>query len=90
MAYTEKHSVNAEQASNILTVLYGLHRLEQTCTQALQTFHHVKLYAGELMSTTDLKELHGKSYVYDTILDLRKTKSPGYTDYFRNSLVVPE
>jgi uncharacterized Zn finger protein len=44
---------------HVLTVMYGLHRLstdgtvvtEQTCTQVLQTFHHVKPYAGEPMTT---------------------------------------
>jgi hypothetical protein len=79
---------------HVLMVLYGLHRLaadgtvvtEQTCTQVLQTFHHVKPYAGEPMSIADLKELCGKSYVYDP-RPPENIKSPGYTDYFRNTVL---
>jgi len=79
---------------HVVTVLYGLHRLhtdgqivtEQTCTQVLQTFHHAKPYTGNPLSTSDLKDLRGKSCVFDP-RPAAKINSKGYADHFRNTVL---
>ena len=79
---------------HVITVLYGLHRLavdetivtEQTCTQVLQTFYHVKPYAGDPMSTEDLEGIRGTSFVFDP-RPSRYVNSSHYQDHSRNTVV---
>jgi len=79
---------------HVVTVIHGLHRLhtdgqivtEQTCTQVLQTFHHTKPYTGNPLSTSDLKDLRGKSCVFD-LRPAPKINSKGYADHFRNTVL---
>ena len=60
--------------------------VEQTCTEKLQTFHHVKKYKGSPLKSQQL-DIDGANIICETNFDPRPQEmrnAPGYTDYFRN------
>ena len=79
---------------HVTTVLYALHRLsvdgsvltEQTCTQVLQTFHHVKPYTGSPMTTADLHKLRSQNYIYDP-RPKERINCSAYQSHFRNTVL---
>jgi len=79
---------------HVTTVLYALHRLsvdgsvltEQTCTQVLQTFHHVKPYTGSPMTTADLHKLRSQNYIYDP-RPKERIDCSAYQSHFRNTVL---
>ena len=80
---------------HVCTVLYAMSEfsckkqvvVEQTCTEKLQTFHHVKRYKGSPLKSRQL-QMEGANEVSDVKFDprpLHMRNSVGYKDYFRNT-----
>jgi putative phage-type endonuclease len=75
-------------------LLYAIHQVtcnktlltELTCTQQLQTFHHVKAYGGTPLKADQLNSIRKTEFIYDP-RPLQFRNKLGYSSHFRNTVL---